>query len=1144
MSAQPVPGIAYRNKTADAVKKAARQQLPSLRADLPTAFSQRLSALSAAEFPAQVADGAALSGVHRSVPEDLLASGSWTTLPGGGRVWRLALQSPDAAGVRLHFEDFHVGSGRVWIHDGSRDESEIMGAYTGDGLWDDREFWSDYVMSDTLVVEYEPAAGAGQDIPFRITALSHLLPQTVVKQLAGKSDVRKAAAEVLGRNQVAASCNLDVSCYSAWAEASRAVGHLVFEKDGSSFVCTGTLVNTRGSSLVPYFLTADHCVNTNSVARTVQTFWGYQTRSCNGTPIVRRDAQRVLGATYLGGEGASQGDFSLIRLTEAPPDAYFVGWNPAELEVGTDVTAIHHPSGEHKRISFGVNATSRTPAFYRINMSQGVVQAGSSGSAIFSSGGQLRGVLSSGPKLDDDEYCSVGTLPTNYGRFPIIYNSLRDYFEDRANSRPANPPPTTATPRSLASGTSQTFTIEPQTQAMLLNGVQSYAIRVPEGAARLEIQLVTDTPGADLDLYARFGSDVALSGAQVIADHRSDGPTGNETLTITPASTPALRAGTYFITLGVFTTSTRITGRVMATVSMTPPNTGTALTSGVSTNFSLGPVEINTLYDDSFYRIVVPEGATSLEIEVQTTTRGADVDLYASHNKPVALQSGRVVADYKSEGDAGEEKIVITSGSNPPLRPGTYYIALGLFTHRVVASGTVRATVRTAPPPPSGQVKLTSGRPQSFQFDPVNTGTLFRGDYSMIVDVPANARRLVVQVATTTADADVDLHVRYGTDTAIQNASIVADYSSEGPTGAETITITPASTPALKAGQYYISLAVFTNGKTIAGTVTATVDTGAPDRTPSPGILLTSGQASRFNLPAESEPFLHNSDRSFTIEVPSGATRLSIELQSTVPSVDVDLYVRHGEDVGLGDEGVLADFASETESGNETIVISGGSNPPLKPGTYYISLAVYTTDVGAAGMLTATVERGFAPPTQAPSAPRIDMGTPGKFSLPSVDGHTLFTGEYGYYFELPSGSGRLEVVMKTETAGADVDLYLRYGTEPEIVNGRIIADHRGLGDTGNESLAVDSRSVPPLRPGRYYVAFAQYTANIASTGDVVVRYEGPAGAYVEQPLSMELPVTGGKGRMGKATRIPNSAKYDFGTLSKKSYRKASSSSTR
>src|SRR5215813_864972 len=41
------------------------------------------------------------TGLHRPLPEEALGRGSWTTLPDGQAIWRVAIQSDQAAGMRV-----------------------------------------------------------------------------------------------------------------------------------------------------------------------------------------------------------------------------------------------------------------------------------------------------------------------------------------------------------------------------------------------------------------------------------------------------------------------------------------------------------------------------------------------------------------------------------------------------------------------------------------------------------------------------------------------------------------------------------------------------------------------------------------------------------------------------------------------------------------------------------------------------------------------------------------------------------------------------------------------------------------------------------------------------------------------------------
>ena len=108
-------------------------------------------------------------------------------------------------------------------------------------------------------------------------------------------------------------------------------------------VCTGTLLNNVAQDWTPYFLTANHCVSTQAVAQTVETYWFYQTTSCN-SGFLRNWVHSPPGANLLAAQ--SSNDFALLRLlNNAPAGAYFSGWTPAAQSTGTSVFGLHHPDG-------------------------------------------------------------------------------------------------------------------------------------------------------------------------------------------------------------------------------------------------------------------------------------------------------------------------------------------------------------------------------------------------------------------------------------------------------------------------------------------------------------------------------------------------------------------------------------------------------------------------------------------------------------------------------------------------------------------------------------------------------------------------------------------------------------------------------
>ena len=263
-------------------------------------------------------------------------------------------------------------------------------------------------------------------------------------------------------------------------------------------------------------------------------------------------------------------------------------------------------------------------------------------------------------------------------------------------------------------------------------------------------------------------------------------------------------------------------------------------------------------------------------------------------------------------------------------------------------------------PRPKAARALTPGRPVSFSRGPVDSSTIFTGDNSFQLLVPENATSVTFTLESVDPGIDMDLFVRYGEDNDLQNGMVVSDYSSEGFTGNEEIVITPQSDPPLRAGTYFVSVALFETGVVAMATLTAEVERDDAPLPPISGGTLTPGQPSAFRLGPIDSPTLFTGDHSFRLEVPTGASRVIFTLESVDPDVDLALFVRYGENNTVQDGRPVFDHGSRNPEGNERIGITRRSDPPLRAGTYFVSIAVFATGVVAEGTLTATVETDAA----------------------------------------------------------------------------------------------------------------------------------------------------------------------------------------
>jgi|SRR5579871_478639 len=405
---------------------------PGIRLGLPRPVEFALPALNDSETGRLTQFGVRQTvGVHRPLSDAALSNGAWVTTAGGERIWRVALRSRGAQAIRLEFRDFSIGAGKLWLHDGST----IAGPYTGRGIYGDGHFWSEAIFSESVILEYEPAPGTPETAtpPFHIRNLAHRAIRVAPRSV---TDTPQAAVA-----DTADFCHLDPNCYPDWQPAMSMVAQLLFEDSGLEYFCSGSAIATRDDSFKPYLLTAGHCIHSEDAARTLETFWTYQTSSCGGSPPDRQNSTKSsLGAHLIGSGGIEDGDYSLVLLRDLPSGVTFAGWDTSDPAASSSVTGMHHPNGSWKRISFGNRVGDASaeldggiaPAnlYLQVQWAQGRTEPGSSGSPLFSSPGVIVGTLTYGPYSPEMSACEISPSIDGYGRFSNTYYHLSDYFEN------------------------------------------------------------------------------------------------------------------------------------------------------------------------------------------------------------------------------------------------------------------------------------------------------------------------------------------------------------------------------------------------------------------------------------------------------------------------------------------------------------------------------------------------------------------------------------------------------------------------------------------------------------------------------------------------------------------------------------------
>lgn len=349
----------------------------------------------------------------------------------GLRLGVVVKQLPGSAQLRVYSQ---AKAGTVFQTSGQDVLQRIQrNAQAGDTTLDGQTWWTPDLGSDeaTLEVELPPGTPASA-VDIAVPRVSHIF-----ENLSIPTD-----EELSIKINESASCQLDASCYESYASQRNAVARMLFTSGADTFACTGTLLNDNKSSGTPYFLSANHCISSQTVASTLQTDWFYRAPACNSRTLSSSTTKRVNGATLLYASDST--DTVLLRLNDTPPvGAFFAGWDAGTQAIGASVVGLHHPRGDLLKISFGtINSLSAcastggtqfqcsgtTGNFYRINWSQGTTEGGSSGSALFKGGTHVIGTLYGGGAS-----CNSTASPEFYGRFDVAYNvALKNWLAPAA----------------------------------------------------------------------------------------------------------------------------------------------------------------------------------------------------------------------------------------------------------------------------------------------------------------------------------------------------------------------------------------------------------------------------------------------------------------------------------------------------------------------------------------------------------------------------------------------------------------------------------------------------------------------------------------------------------------------------------------
>ena len=344
--------------------------------------------------------------------------GATKKVAGGVHVWTTAIQADGASALRVHFENFDLPDGaEMYVYN---DAGEAFGPYTGRGMRGSGEFWSHTITGEQMLIQVRTPVGAPRAF-FTIADVGFMGSSFHYAEYRRRSVHGKAL------------CDYNASCVERNSGTDTAVAHYTFVQRPYIYMCTGGLIADEAQSGTPYFLTANHCLSRDKVARTVETYFFYTASngSCDG-PVAKHN----VGASIV--QANKTGDYTLLQLDgAAPAGASFLGWTTDEVAYtdGYELNRVSHPQGapqaysEHE-VDSSAGTCSSWPrgSWIYSKDTYGATEGGSSGSPVRNSQGLIVGQLSGACGYNTGDVCDSVSNSTVDGAFASYYPEVAPFL--------------------------------------------------------------------------------------------------------------------------------------------------------------------------------------------------------------------------------------------------------------------------------------------------------------------------------------------------------------------------------------------------------------------------------------------------------------------------------------------------------------------------------------------------------------------------------------------------------------------------------------------------------------------------------------------------------------------------------------------
>lgn len=365
-----------------------------------------------------------------------MADGNITTTK-AGKVWTLRVHIPNALNIRLLFDSFDLSStAEMYVFDERRTSLDSCIKKTN-FTYSSSIGLSTMSTNSVIIYIIEPGNFDGFQSRIGMQKLeAGYLPINGMGHDTARSDVHRDIEALTA----SVNCIPSVRCQPDEMPHARAVARIAVNGSGG----TGTLINNEANNGRPYFLTAFHVIDANDngvldpgeIAGLATADFRFQfwSNNCAGSTV---NLGEFFSGAVLRAQSVST-DVVLLELLNPPGIGDLVnyaGWNrQTGSPTGYSPFVIHHPQGEDMRIT-GVSSVSNwfwSSDYWVAYYYSGVVDKGSSGSALMNPNGQVIGQLKGGWSSCDYTDCG-----DHYGKFDKSWNyaNLQDWLSPSQNKQ-------------------------------------------------------------------------------------------------------------------------------------------------------------------------------------------------------------------------------------------------------------------------------------------------------------------------------------------------------------------------------------------------------------------------------------------------------------------------------------------------------------------------------------------------------------------------------------------------------------------------------------------------------------------------------------------------------------------------------------